>query len=67
MARLAVPAPVRAVIFDLDDTLLDHQGSVQHALAAWLPSVGAVASSDLVRAWSDLGRRHFESWRGGRI
>jgi FMN phosphatase YigB (HAD superfamily) len=28
---------VRAVVFDLDDTLLDHTGSVRAALSAWLP------------------------------
>lgn len=60
-------APVRAVIFDLDDTLLDHQGSTRAALASWLPRLGAEADTRLVEAWFDSEHRHFESWRSGQI
>lgn len=60
-------APVRAVVLDLDDTLLDHRGSTTRALAAWLPTLGAVADPGLVRAWFAVEDRHFESWRAGLI
>lgn len=58
---------VRAVIFDLDDTLFDHRGSVRPALSSWLPEVPAGDGEDVTRAWFDLEREHYESWRAGRI
>lgn len=58
---------VRAVIFDLDNTLFDHQGSVRAALVSWLPSVGAQADGRLVETWFELECQHFESWRAGQI
>ena len=64
---MSAPGHVRAVIFDLDDTLLDHRGSTEDALTAWLPSLGAAAGPDLVQAWFDLESQHFESWRAGLI
>ncbi len=58
---------VEAVVLDLDDTLLDHRGSVRQALAGWLPSVGAVAGAHLVQTWFALETQHFDSWRAGLI
>ena len=60
-------APVRAVIFDLDDTLFDHGGSVRTALTTWLPQVPAADLPQLTRAWFDLEHVHYESWRAGHI
>nr|WP_198423965.1 HAD family hydrolase [Microlunatus antarcticus] len=60
-------APVRAVVFDLDDTLLDHRGSTTAALAAWLPGLGVEPAPGLEQAWFDLEDEHFESWRSGLI
>jgi putative hydrolase of the HAD superfamily len=55
------------VIFDLDDTLLDHRGSTAEALAAWLTTEGAETSPALLQRWFALETRHFESWRAGLI
>lgn len=60
-------APIRAVIFDLDGTLIDHVGSVTAALEAWLPTLGIIATHDLVDAWLDAEKRHFPAWRTRQI
>ncbi|WP_412751945.1 hypothetical protein [Krasilnikovia sp. M28-CT-15] len=31
---------LRGVLLDLDGTLLDHEGAVDEALHAWLPTLG---------------------------
>lgn len=58
---------VTAVIFDLDGTLLDHEGSVTAALAAWLPDLGATATADLVDAWFAAEERHFPAWESRQV
>jgi len=62
-----VPRPVRAVVFDLDDTLLDHRGSVRTALSAWLPDEAAADEERLVEAWFALERKHYARWEAGQI
>jgi putative hydrolase of the HAD superfamily len=59
-------APV-VVVFDLDGTLVDHEGSVRTALARWLPTLGLTLTEDLVAEWFAAERRHFPSWRSGLI
>lgn len=58
---------VEAVIFDLDDTLLDHRGSSTAALSRWLPTLGSVADDRAVAAWFDAEERHFPRWSAGDI
>lgn len=58
---------VRAVVLDLDDTLLDHRGSTRTALAGWLPTLGVTGDPSLAAAWFALEDEHFEAWRAGRI
>lgn len=55
------------VIFDLDGTLMDHKASVNTALRAWLPTLGALPSDDLVTAWFAAEERHFPAWLAGEI
>lgn len=62
-----MPTTVRAVIFDLDDTLFDHGGSVRAALANWLPQVSAADLTRFTDTWFDLEHVHYESWRAGHI
>jgi FMN phosphatase YigB (HAD superfamily) len=62
-----VAEPIEAVVFDLDDTLFDHRGSVRTALGAWLRGLGSVATDDLVEAWLRVEERHFPRWRSGEI
>lgn len=50
-------SPITAVLFDLDDTLLDHRGAARDALAAWTASVGLNGALDELEArWL-----HFET------
>ena len=55
------------MIFDLDDTLLDHGGAVRDALSAWLGADVGVDGSDVARVWSDLERRHYGDWQAGLV
>lgn len=56
-----------AVIFDLDGTLLDHVGSVKHALNEWLPKLKIPPSDDHAEAWFRAEQRHYPSWQAGQI
>jgi putative hydrolase of the HAD superfamily len=61
------PSPVRGVIFDLDDTLIDHRGSAVRALRLWLPTLGVTPSDTLIDAWFEAEDRHFPRWSSGEI
>jgi putative hydrolase of the HAD superfamily len=57
------------VLFDLDDTLMDHTGASTAALRAWIPTFG-VAEDDidpLMNVWADLEQQHWPAWRAGEI
>jgi putative hydrolase of the HAD superfamily len=58
---------VRGVIFDLDDTLIDHRGSATLALRRWLPTLGVSPSESIVSAWFKAEDRHFPRWSSGEI
>lgn len=57
------------VVFDLDGTLVDHEGAVVCALHDWLPRIGVApdAVPPLVSSWFAAEERHFASWRSGEI
>ena len=57
---------VRAVVFDLDGTLLDHATSARQGLEAWLATLGVPLTEHLASAWSAAEERHFAAWREGR-
>jgi putative hydrolase of the HAD superfamily len=62
-----VTHPVRAVIFDLDGTLVDHVGSVKSALRQWLPALGTTVTDELIGAWFDAETRHYPTWLAGQV
>lgn len=62
-----MPPPVRAVIFDLDDTLFDHSGSVRLALAAWLGDETVADDGRLVEGWFASEKKHYQEWIAGRV
>ena len=62
-----MPSPLRVVIFDLDGTLVDHATAVTAALHRWLPTLGHIASDELIVAWLAAEERHFPAWRARRI
>jgi len=59
---------VKAVIFDLDDTLFDHTSSIVGALGTWVPSLTGVELTDeLLAAWFVIERRNFDAWLAGQV
>lgn len=59
--------PVRAVVFDLDATLVDHVGAATAGLRAWLAERGVEPDEALVAQWFALEEEHFARWRDGEI
>ena len=62
--------PVRAVAFDLDDTLVDHEGAARTAICTWLAGrqyaeVGTL--SPVADAWIALEKRYFDDYLNGRV
>lgn len=55
------------MLFDLDDTLLDHEAAVLRALHEWLPALGVTVTPELVAHWHAVTERHLEDWRLRRI
>lgn len=65
------------ILFDLDGTLLDHDGAVRRALDAWLPRLSPAGTSSsawtpeqrdaVVVAWFDAEKTHFTRWRTGEV
>jgi putative hydrolase of the HAD superfamily len=54
------------ILFDLDDTLLDHGAAFEAATAALHARVGLPGSlSDFVAAWRAAHRRHFDRYLAG--
>src|SRR5690242_5306333 len=58
---------IEGLVFDLDGTLLDHQGSVTAALRGWLPELGSELDDHLLAAWLAAEQRHFPAWRARQI
>ncbi|MGI6878168.1 HAD family hydrolase [Microbacterium sp. gxy059] len=53
---------LRAVIFDLDDTLLDHRSAAAEAVSGWAASLG-VAHPDPVARWAELTDIHYPRYQ----
>lgn len=52
---------VEGVLFDLDDTLVDHRGAVERGLRVWLGSLGLDGSlEEHMERWFVLETRHYE-------
>ncbi|MDT9594792.1 HAD family hydrolase [Nocardioides zeae] len=66
MAPLAVPDDLAAVLFDLDDTLVDHRGASRAGLESWAAGLGLGGTSDeLAARWTALEMRHFSAYQRG--
>ncbi len=50
---------MRAVLFDVDDTLVDHAGAQRSAIVAQLRELGLPHDEQAVRRWSDVTDKHF--------
>jgi len=61
---------IRVVLFDLDDTLFAHRGSVARGIVAHLDAVGGFESADpetVVALWHALEEEHYHSYLAGRL
>ena len=59
---------VTAVLFDLDDTLVDHRGAVERGLRAWLSGLGLDGSlEERADRWFALEAFHYERSQRGEI
>jgi putative hydrolase of the HAD superfamily len=58
---------MKAVIFDLDDTLFDHTTSATRAIHAWVPRLGGTPTDELVAQWFVIERRNFDQWLAGTL
>ncbi len=58
---------MKAVLFDLDMTLVDHVSAVHAALSAWLPERGVTAGPDRSALWLELEELHFPFAASGEI
>lgn len=57
-----------AVLFDLDDTLLDHRGAARDALGGWAVHAGvSIAADDLVAHWQLVERRYYDMYQRGEL
>ncbi|TIC89242.1 HAD family hydrolase [Nocardioides sp. GY 10113] len=61
------PGSIDAVLFDLDDTLVDHRGASERGLRGWLAGLGlAEDDADLERhvdRWFAIEARHYERYQ----
>ena len=55
------------VLFDLDGTLFDHEGSVRDGVREWLRGVGIEASEALIRRWLDAESLYIAAWHRGEL
>jgi len=62
------PDGIRGVLFDLDDTLMDHRGAAEDALRTWAGHVGLrISHEELVITWEVLERRYYELYQRGAL
>ncbi|MGC4937751.1 HAD family hydrolase [Kribbella sp. DT2] len=58
---------MKAIIFDLDDTLFDHTTSAVTGLGKWLPELGLELSDALVAEWFAIEQVSYAAWLDGRL
>ncbi len=58
---------LRAVLFDVDDTLVDHSGAARQAILARLASGGLPATDADVQRWRQVEQRHFTRYLSGEL
>jgi len=58
---------VKAVIFDLDDTLFDHTASATKAIHSWVTDLGGTPSDELIAQWFVIEQDNFNRWLAGEV
>lgn len=55
---------IRAVLFDLDDTLIDHTSAADEAVTAWAAERGLPGTPDEQRTrWTEVSSRHYARYQ----
>jgi putative hydrolase of the HAD superfamily len=63
---VSTSSPVRLVLFDVDGTLVDHDGAAAAGAQKWLMAMGWADSgtiAGLVSEWDEIAERHFPAYR----
>src|SRR3954452_25238714 len=55
-------ARMKAVVFDLDNTLFDHTGSAERALRGWVAELGVPPTDELVAQWFEIEDRVYDAY-----
>ena len=63
MTTAADPTNIRAILFDLDDTLIDHTSAAHNAATAWARELGL--PDDQTDRWFAIERHHFAAYERG--
>ncbi|HEY3556336.1 MAG TPA: HAD family hydrolase [Kribbella sp.] len=58
---------MKAVVFDLDNTLFDHSGSAERGLRGWVAGLGVVPTDALVAEWFVIEDRVYPAWLAGEL
>ena len=58
---------MKAVIFDLDNTLFDHTASATYAVRTWVPELGGVLSDELVEQWFVIEEDQYDRFLAGEL
>ncbi|HET6988945.1 MAG TPA: HAD family hydrolase [Kribbella sp.] len=58
---------MKAVIFDLDNTLFDHTLCATTAIESWVIDLGGTPSAELVAEWFVIEERSFNQWLAGEL
>lgn len=58
---------IRAVCFDLDDTLFDHRGAARTGVRTFLGRQGVEVTDSVIAAWFRAEDTQYERWRTGEI
>jgi putative hydrolase of the HAD superfamily len=60
---------IRAVVFDLDDTLVDHSGAARAGFASWLATLGTtpLPTAECEALWFALEARDYERYLAGEL
>ncbi|MDF9717122.1 HAD family hydrolase [Nocardioides sp. ChNu-153] len=65
---MAPRLPLAAVLFDLDDTLVDHRGAARAGLVAWAAGLGLPGTpAELAERWTLLEMRHHAAYQRGEL
>lgn len=65
---MRIPAHVRTVLFDLDGTLIDHEGAARAGVLAFAEQLGLPGSpGEVIRRWFAIERRWYTRFERGQV